>query len=862
MTEPLLLIAIAEFDIDTGNSLSCLYPPDIDLAGIGGEAHPLSAGQIADHCLPDGGHLRNFDIVRFSLPLCAVPGLFGVAVFSSLRVASVRRGAVQKSIVLCGRVKFLDVFVPVLKLCLDRIMANAAEPGNTIGSLKLCFDALSHALRDHSPQLVVPVIPPIRFPLPSQPLQNEWQDVSLKSLLLVFGHAAMKIRRYLLNNAKVVVVGSSAQETGNCVLGCLLLIRPLEPSVMPVTGYTCLSEFARTKFAKGFLVGSTNSLFEERLDWADVVISLKHSRLLVAQSAGPHAPPPKRVSISKAEKVFIQALLRGLEEENKTETWVRQHFETFNQVDLLGVHQPADRAAKTGASPASADVQHVQQAIRQIWSALEAKPDSLPDAEAKRLLFELQLLCKVGSDEVPASLLHFYCWRHPSPQVRKYAISCLGDYGALKCVRELVGALRDPMPNVANAAASVLCRLALSFHGAHQLASDPDCLDFLLCALLDDNSDMEYRAKSASLLDAIFAAVPGLSVPNFMTLSRVKDCATRLRSCGRSRLLDAILLLLDRWGQNLDGSIPVEDLYERVHEFSFPDLDVMTSAAGAMLSFLLADHPIRTIQSVQCGIVDHLVLNMSVRHGDSQLARTSLQILGLVADTNYGAAKLRSQAVPEMIVRQLAVSGGGPRAHRAGHITDEAVGGSAASPATSGGCGQPAVCSPKYILHMVSCLGLFCENSGLCDDVVAAGGIEQILQLLQACAPLKHLAAISLAALHCVCSLAEWCSDGSVRRDSLRCLHAVARLVDRVASGEAPAASLGFDDEFVFGGFGGSLSNAAASTAGMAGRATLPPPGRLDAVRSRQHDERFGRFRRELAAALETLEGLLSCRPV
>ncbi|EFC46437.1 predicted protein [Naegleria gruberi] len=168
----LLSISIAEFDKLSGNSLTHTYPTDVHLE----KYYPTS--NIADKCIPDGAHIYHEDQTGIILPITEdnteliqvlhkyissfkfttsptppkpipsspssnIPNnndngfqnsqyLYGSVFFRNKLDDRVRRGAIQKSILVVTTKPLFTLFIPLMRDAIDRI-----SPYVTIGDQKL-----------------------------------------------------------------------------------------------------------------------------------------------------------------------------------------------------------------------------------------------------------------------------------------------------------------------------------------------------------------------------------------------------------------------------------------------------------------------------------------------------------------------------------------------------------------------------------------------------------------------------------------------------------------------------------------------------------------------------------------------------
>lgn len=117
-----------EFDILKGNTLSTVYPP---------EASDIQEKYkdrcIADLCLPDGAHEYEEDITHIFVPYPSDDQhanngpienpnemLYGMVLFRNKRDKSVKRGAIQKSLLLLATKPLFSVWEPLMRASILR----------------------------------------------------------------------------------------------------------------------------------------------------------------------------------------------------------------------------------------------------------------------------------------------------------------------------------------------------------------------------------------------------------------------------------------------------------------------------------------------------------------------------------------------------------------------------------------------------------------------------------------------------------------------------------------------------------------------------------------------------------------------
>lgn len=133
---PVVLVAVAEFDIDVGNTLSFVHPKGV-VENLG-----LVKNVVADKCLPDGAHLHSEDwtILFVNVPDSSSPDktqkLFGYAMFKNKPDASVRRGAIQKSMVAFTKVPLFDILEPILREAVAMFIVRTLDMARVIDTRK------------------------------------------------------------------------------------------------------------------------------------------------------------------------------------------------------------------------------------------------------------------------------------------------------------------------------------------------------------------------------------------------------------------------------------------------------------------------------------------------------------------------------------------------------------------------------------------------------------------------------------------------------------------------------------------------------------------------------------------------------
>eukprot|EP00698_Gefionella_okellyi_P024287 TRINITY_DN851_c0_g4_i2.p1 TRINITY_DN851_c0_g4~~TRINITY_DN851_c0_g4_i2.p1 ORF type:complete len:337 (-),score=41.77 TRINITY_DN851_c0_g4_i2:406-1416(-) len=294
-------VSIAEFDQLQGNMLSFKYPHFQLLA---------SDEELANQCLPDGGHLHKEDWTCLIIqPEKTNDGgaLYGLAFFRNVRDAAVRRGATQKAMLILAKHPYFNIFEPLLREGLSQYMA-----GTDAEAPKTLFDALNA----DSPSLQIKIwgqefslaIPRLR--------RDQFGGASLVSLLKRFREQTMVIWYSLLAEQRVLFAGRPAHDVCNACLAAPLLVAPLVGFTEICSPYISLADISPIE-KKTYLCGTTNMLFESRQDWYDMIGLV---------STGVVNNPKEKILLTSADKQFIKDVLAGL---GNGEQWVRVQFSNF-----------------------------------------------------------------------------------------------------------------------------------------------------------------------------------------------------------------------------------------------------------------------------------------------------------------------------------------------------------------------------------------------------------------------------------------------------------------------------------------------------------------------------------------------------
>ena len=325
----------------SGNTLT-VRVPDFELPGY-------SHQDLANLCLPDGAHLYTEDRTYLVLPLpedyeaqsrklikarkragassetaLGTRGqsdvyLFGVALYHNKRDPTMKRGAVQRSMLLLLTEPVVGLFLPVLRECLSQYMET---PDTKL--LKQLLTSLNKAWAS-AHELV---LWGRKYPLNRPVIRPEaFHGANVAALVQRFQEDTILIWRGILLQYRVLFLGRPAHQVSQLVISAPFLVRPLRDLLMDLHPYVALTD-VEPMFKPRYIAGTTNLLFETKSEWYDLLGSLDSGHLV------PSARFKDRpLKITPRERKFIRSVLHGIEDK-RGEKWVRVQFENFTRRTL------------------------------------------------------------------------------------------------------------------------------------------------------------------------------------------------------------------------------------------------------------------------------------------------------------------------------------------------------------------------------------------------------------------------------------------------------------------------------------------------------------------------------------------------
>lgn len=642
-------VSIAEFDITTGNTLSVKHP-DFKLK--------YDDEYLANTCLPDGAHIHKEDWVYLTLEFEDDDGkpffLYGLGFFRNVRDPSVPRGAIQKSMLILSYQPYFSIFLPLCRAALTRYMDT-----NDKNVLKQLYTALNTNVNKQMQINLWGEDFPLNIPVVKE---DQYAGISLVELVKIFKEQTMILWYSMLLQYRVLFVGQPAHSVCNACLACPLLVAPLVGFTKLMTPYVSLTH-TDPMDKPTYVCGTTNQIFEAKTQIYDVMGSFNTANVLTQMP----------VRVSGSDLSHIRSVITGIAD-NKGEQWVREQFRLYTVKFLKNLENNRLSGQHRKLLSTFRDSQYYVRYAQEKRAAMSNQGEqkgaidflkTLQDQEEIGVLektktfYELhkhlenitsiEEVCDAGGVPVVATSLG-----ESSAQVRKYsaqvlsqlALSVKGQIAILSSpvLDRILEMLRDPMPNVANAAAYCLQKISTLFIGVDALCKRgiTQVLSDVICST---SENLVLKKSAAATLLQIYRwkpETPPLDASLFQE---------QLKSPDRVYTI-TIVQLLDSWSCAVP-KIPISQSVSQVLT-SLGDTDVSTrSQATSFLLSNLVSQPELVLEFVEGGGIELVVYNESVKGSDHKLSRLSFSVLALVADFHVGRAKLISLRVIERAVQQL-----------------------------------------------------------------------------------------------------------------------------------------------------------------------------------------------------------------
>eukprot|EP01122_Echinamoeba_exundans_P012152 TRINITY_DN5024_c0_g3_i1.p1 TRINITY_DN5024_c0_g3~~TRINITY_DN5024_c0_g3_i1.p1 ORF type:complete len:1078 (+),score=213.78 TRINITY_DN5024_c0_g3_i1:245-3478(+) len=705
---PILVFAVVEFDIDKGNTIGVSYPSEFDweqfecghVADLclpdGAHIHTCDHTYLFLHpkrVLTNGKPNE-------ATPSTAAAGMtYGISLFKKRVDKTVKRGAVQRAALILSSIPAFDSLEPIARALVDLVLESPDK-----ATLKKAFESLrkswEHPAASRHISFLDQSIPASTTWIASQthqsntstslsmiipPQEDAHEGASLSELVQRFGVDTMFLWYTLLLEQRILFCGQPAHLVGRCCLACPLLVAPLSGFSSYVYPYVALTDLTPLH-QPSYIAGTTNQLLETKTEWYDMMASF--STGIVRKS---------NAKISSLDKEFILNVMSGM---HAGEKWVRDQFRsyTLNFLESVrtGAYMCSQHAAlgdpfklsplyeRYSASVAMTDLLDSSSSPRATGSSTNVvdatrKPGSrsaadvladlkltqqesgsLSDSKKKQLLWELlqQLVdlsvinkvCELDGAAIVAPLLNA-----SSAQVRKYAVAVLAQLaisikGQVSLVRNnliprVVVMLRDPMPNVASAAAYCIFKISTLFIGVCALVENrvPKMLLTLVCS---EEDNLALKMSAVETLIQIHTLDPLAEVTGRDSVKHV------LKQSSDAQFRALLAQLLDLWGEERVYVKISDGMQVTLGSLSAPSVDVRTSATSMLLSDISQDSHL-TLQLVAAGGVQHVVANALQGNRGEPLARLSVAILCVIADCSMGRQAILGNKVVEAMMAEL-----------------------------------------------------------------------------------------------------------------------------------------------------------------------------------------------------------------
>eukprot|EP00164_Ancoracysta_twista_P009030 GFYU01013230.1.p1 GENE.GFYU01013230.1~~GFYU01013230.1.p1 ORF type:complete len:828 (-),score=191.80 GFYU01013230.1:101-2584(-) len=654
-------VAIAEFEIKIGNTLTATYPSKFALKNYDYE-------MLGNLALPDGGHIHDEDWTYHVLhcepeevadceTVSAMPSqssegkkfLYGIGFFRNVKDASVKRGAVQKALLLLATQPYYKLFKPLMRAAMIQYMDHKDK-----NAMKLLYDTLNKpankvTLFNQEFILNTPVLK-----------EDQFDGASLVQLVSLFKEGTMLLWYAILFRVRVMICGPSAHQVGNACISAPLLVAPLRGFTEAITPYVSLTDLKPT-MKPTYICGTTNLLFETKPDWFDCVGNLTGT---VVMNNG--------FKVSSSDRQHIRNVLSGLD---KGEHWVRCQFENFTQEFLTKVELDKMSSFHRRCFPDFKDSQMFQRYLRERETvtnkegALEyfekLNKDEMFDEtrtkERTKLYYQLQQsledlneiekICDLDGVAVFTKSLNA-----ESAQERKYAVNVLaqlalsikGQISILtgSVLRRVIEMVSDPMPNVRNAAAYCILKISSLYIGVLTLVKH-NIIPLLGQIISSDDENLVLKSRAAATLLQIHRFYPQAQKLDPYTIRGQLDTPDR-------QYTNILLELLDQWGIDLPDIIePSPTTQGHVRALKSEDSDTRAQAMASIQASLVGDR-FMVLELVQCGGVQLIVENaMASEASSNKLSQLSFAVLALVADSSVGSKALMQLDLVHMAVTAL-----------------------------------------------------------------------------------------------------------------------------------------------------------------------------------------------------------------
>ena len=581
--------------------------------------------------------------------------LFGLAYYRCLVDERVRRGHVQRAVVVLAKAPYFNLFMPLLRATMDEInggrAADEALHALYTGLQGNLGKNMTMSLFDRTFQLNVPLLD-----------VDECGGVSLTDLVRTFRENVMYMWYALLLGQRILFVGQPASLVCNAVLATPLLVAPLAGFMDRMHPYVSLYD-CDVLNAPTYVAGTTNLMFEGKTQLFDVLGSPSSGTCL--HQGG--------VKLSGADRQLVRGVLSGIEEK-RGEQWVRHQFRNHCVRFLESVQADTMRAhhrrwlGNFRSDPVF--VRHMFAAFQRAKSdetdeGIQPLLDVIADPDGQlskskafyRLEGKLNDLAHVddfcAADAIPLVMPFL---NDDSATVRKYAVGCLAkvaisvrgqiDIVSQDALRKVVAMLDDSMPNVAAAAAVCLlnvARLRIGVWALVELGVHAKLVHFVVSDACDN---LNLKRTAASILLHFYRADDAELAP-----LDVEPFYRQLGSADREYVM-TIVALLDLNGvpaPHVGVSPAVTAALVRLRA---EDWETRAHVVSELVSDLVADRAL-VFDVLEAGGLEAVFEYKKLRSAEHKFSRLAFTLLTMLTMTREGSRRAVDAGLVEDAIKGL-----------------------------------------------------------------------------------------------------------------------------------------------------------------------------------------------------------------
>ncbi|KAJ5069122.1 arf3-interacting protein [Anaeramoeba ignava] len=653
---PIHSISIAEFDIDKGNTLTVRYP-DFKLKKYDYE-------YLANLSIPDGAHIHHEDWTYILLDISDDDAfkkedqkiLYGLGLFRCVHDETVRRGAIQRSILILSWLPYFSLYLPLLRACLNQYF-----PSPNKKYIQALYNSLNENLLKENQIKLWGETFPLNIPVLHY---DEMAGASLVELIKIFKIDTMILWYALLLQKRILFVGNSANSVGNCVLAAPLLVSPIYGYKEVLAPYISLIDTTAV-MKPHFIAGTTNIIFEEKESWSDFLGSFQSTSIIQHEF---------NIKITGDDRRHIQNVISGIND-NKGEAWVRQQFREYTDSFLYSVLVENQKGSHKKYLPNFidsdlfkkyfAEVGHKEDTDNikrpsELINNLENSFDQLPPLEKTKLIYNLHEnlvnltaideACNADGVRIVSEKL-----KEKSPQIRKYSTAIIAQMAL--CVKgqiailsgptfeTILSLLNDTMSNVKNAACYCLMKISSLYIGAVYLVQHN--VHSTISQMIFGTTDLKLKSSAVRMLVNIYSFLPNTLRLNTQEFQKEFDSKDPI-------YISNLMLLFDLWEQNIpnEEELISSKIKEQIEGLKSESMETRVLSTTYLLSELSAN-PNLVLELILANGIEILSKNERQNKSEDKISALSFAVLGLAADFYHGRTQIISQNLIERAINGL-----------------------------------------------------------------------------------------------------------------------------------------------------------------------------------------------------------------